>query len=150
MRTPIIRTANPQRSARWQLGFALLYCPLFFTGMWLVMRHLGVLKGFEWMFFVCGIAISSIIICILVKLMAIKGQQAWKLIDGKLIYHSPSPLLGKSFEVPWDDVSKIYSVGDSDFARCDLVDGAYVEFHIGNRSGWEFFTVIKKMKAEQV
>ncbi len=133
-----------------QLIFALIYLPLFFVGTWLLDKHFDVLKGFEFIFFLCGIAISSLIIFILLKLTAIKGQQEWKLINGKLIYKSPSSLLGKFFEVNWEDVSKVYTLGDCDFARCELVYGAHVEFYIGDRNGWEFFNSLKELKAEPV
>jgi hypothetical protein len=149
MNAEIVIVANPQKTALGALIFLLIFCPGFLGGALLLMKRLDVEQEFQLMFSLCGIIVSIIAILITLKIISSKGHQEWKLTGGRLVYNSPTSLLGKSFDVAWRDVTKVYTPDDGDFARCDLVNDSYVEFHIGERSGWEFFNSIKRIKAEQ-
>ena len=142
----IVRVANPRKGAWIELAFLLVYLPLFLGFMFWLIRRVGVDQGFQRLFYFCGIAVASVPILLLLKLTRSTGLQEWTLSRGRLVYKSPSSLLGRSFDVAWSDVRKISVVGDTSFARCELVTGGAVEFYIGNRAGWEFFHAVRSLK----
>lgn len=147
MSAEIIRTANPQKTARRELIFLLIFMPIFLTGSCWAMNHFGVESYFQFMCILIGILVSVILAVLQVRIFSSKGPQEWKLVNGRLIYNSPTTLFGKSFDVAWREVVRIYPVDEGGFVRCDLTD---VDFHIGEPSGWEFFNLIKDLKkAEQ-
>jgi len=149
MNMDIVRIANPQKSARRQFAFMLVFCPVFLGVSYFLMNQFGVGRTFQALFLLCGLLVSILAVLIQLKLLSSKGPQEWKLIGDRLVCDSPSSLLGRSFDVAWNDVIKVHNPGGEDFARCDLEDGSHVSFQIGERSGWEFFNLIKKLKKEQ-
>jgi len=71
--------------------------------------------------------------------------QTWKVAHGHAIYESCSPVLGKSFNVPVEDIESLVIIDECQTAECVLKDGSKHEFPADDREGREFFKYVKSL-----
>jgi len=149
METEIVLTNDVRKKSRRQLAFLVAFCPLFIVGTLLLLNKFDVEDDFKVPFVACSALASILGIIVMVVLSCSKSPQEWRLVEGRLIYRSPSVLLGRSFDVLWNDVVKISPSPTEGFARCELTDSSHVEFYIAEQSGEKFYRAVKKLKVEQ-
>lgn len=138
--------AHPQRAARLMLGFVVAVA----VGLSFVFRGARDFFGLADRSVMVLQASAGVVVLVagglLLPLAVCRGTQTWRLSGGRLSYRSPSPLLGASFEVAWDDVVRV-GPSDTEGARCEMVDGSHVEFPTGSRAGQDFYFLIARMKS---
>jgi len=75
-----------------------------------------------------------------------KGQ-TWKVVDGRAIYESCSPLLGRSFDVSLDEIASVRHVTES--AEIHLRDGSEVTLLLELPESDAFFKYLEELLASR-
>lgn len=72
-----------------------------------------------------------------------RGIQTWIVADGRVMYHSPSWLLGKSFDVALGEITDV-RISATEGALLELFDGSHVEFLLNDSESLDFYEFLRE------
>ena len=126
-----------RRSAGRMLSFIAVFTPVFFFGIYIVLREYPVPFPNS---FVYTCSSVPVLIAIGFNMILFRSSHPlqWKMTDSRIIYESPSFLLGKSFNIEISDLNKMSDIGDTDFGSCVTSSGSSFKFHRKHRGGRAF------------
>lgn len=77
-----------------------------------------------------------------------KGE-TWKVVGGRAIYESCSPLLGRPFDVAIEEIDRIRTVDAGECVEMTLRDGSKVRFSLEDAEEYDFYNYLKGVLASR-